>query len=383
MNEVNKYLKLIFTKRVAIHFAPWFTLLCLLIILESRNGEANIMVYVRNEIFEVLFYAAIYYINSEYLIPKFLAKNEVWRYLGLLFLTAIVLTPIKIMVLFNNFHNYPDSQANLLSHQPHYYFISLATAGVSSIIKITTDWAKQIQRQHELETRAMQSELNLLKSQINPHFLFNTLNSLYAMSLKKSDDAPEIVIRLSEMMRYMLYECNVKQVPLSKEIMYIENYLFLEKLRHKNTNISFTVEGKPDNLMVAPLLFMAFIENAFKHGAGNHLSEGFVHIQMLIQDEEVNIFVENSKTETHPTQEHKRSGGIGLVNVKRRLTLLYPDAYNLEISDDPLSYGVNLWLNLNPNVELQKSLSLKLFDKLPLRTRSLLKLKERTPLNNE
>ena len=136
------------------------------------------------------------------------------------------------------------------------------------------------------------------------------------------------------------------------------------------------VEGKPDNLLVAPLLFMAFIENAFKHGAGNHVSEGFVHIQMLIQDEEVNMFVENSKTETHPTQEHKRAGGIGLVNVKRRLTLLYPDAFNLEINDEPLSYGVNLWLNLNPNAALEKSLTFKLFDRLPLRrTRALLKMK--------
>lgn len=369
MDIVNKYLKIVFSKRVAMNFAVWFTVLCLLLIIDTafskdKRSFSDLLVLRLVIIFS---WVIVYYINTVYLIPNFLAKNKIWRYLVLLFIGTTIITTFYTVLRLAMYKN----ELKIIQNDPKilsvFYLGSFLIAGISFIIKITTDWGKQLGRQHELETRAMQSELNLLKSQINPHFLFNTLNSLYAMSLKKSDDAPEIVIRLSEMMRYMLYECNVKQVPLSKEIMYIENYLFLEKLRHKNTDIRFTVEGDPGNLQISPLLFMAFIENAFKHGAGNHLGEGFVHIQMLIQDEEVNMFIENSKTETHPTQEHKRSGGIGLANVKRRLTLLYPDAFNLEVKDEPVSYGVNLWLNLNPNAALQKTLSFKLFDKLPLR----------------
>ena len=379
MTSVNKYFKVILSGRAAVHFAAWFTVLLLLLsidVLFMHPPESFNQTLVGDIIF-ILSWAVIYYFNTNYLIPHFLVKNRGWRYLFLLFVSTIIIATISILFAFSILKNNATLQITEYKTWRHFYLLALCVAGISFIIKITSDWAVQLGRQHELETRAMQSELNLLKSQINPHFLFNTLNSLYALSLKKSDDAPEIVIRLSEMMRYMLYECNVKQVLLSKEILYVENYLFLEKLRHKNTNIRFTVEGEPHNLLVAPLLFMAFIENAFKHGAGNHVSEGFVHIQMLIQDEEVNMFVENSKTETHPTQEHKRSGGIGLVNVKRRLTLLYPEAYNLEINDEPLSYGVNLWLNLNPNAALEKNLTFKLFDKLPLRrTLALLKLKE-------
>lgn len=379
MNIVNKYLKLILSKRVAISFAVWFTLLCLFLILDTRlskDGQSfsDILLH---DIIVISSWVIIFYINTGYLIPKFLAQNKTWRYLVLLFITTIIISTLSIILLCGIIESDVKMMQKDIRLVSFFYIVALFVAGISFIIKITTDWAKQLGRQHELETRAMQSELNLLKSQINPHFLFNTLNSLYALSLKKSDDAPDIVIRLSEMMRYMLYECNVKQVQLSKEILYIENYLFLEKLRHKNTDIRFTVEGKPDNLLVSPLLFMAFIENAFKHGAGNHLGGGFVQIQMLIQDEEVNMFIENSKTETHPAQEHKRSGGIGLVNVKRRLTLLYPEAFNLEINNEPFSYSVNLWLNLNPNAALEKSLSFKLFDKLPLRrTRAILRMKD-------
>lgn len=279
-----------------------------------------------------------------------------WLYLGALVGSAIVITPIKIFILFRKLSDYPDFQADLVHNQYYYYLTSLITAGVSTIVKISSDWAKQLRVQQELETRTMQTELNFLKSQINPHFLFNTLNSLYALTLKKSDEAPEVVIKLSEMMRYMLYECNEQKVLLGKEISYIRNYLDLEGLRHKKLDIRFNVEGEPKNFQVAPLIFISFIENAFKHGAANHISDGFVHIQMHIENNELNMYVENSKPEKQPTIEHKRkSGGIGLVNVKRRLEILYPNNYHLDIYDNPNTYGVNLWMKIMPEVEAHAS----------------------------
>jgi two-component system, LytTR family, sensor kinase len=344
-------IKKLLTKRVVYHISFWFTLLCILTFWEMQTSEGSFWHSFSNEVVNVLFYVFIYYINSEYLIPQYLAKNKLWSYLGLLIASAFILTPIKVFILFQKFSNFPIDQAHIQEHQPSYYLLSLFTAGVSTIVKITSDWAKQTRVQQELETRTMQTELNFLKSQINPHFLFNTLNSLYALTLKKSDAAPEVVIKLSEMMRYMLYECNEPLVPLSKEVSYIRNYLDLEKLRHKNMDIKFDVEGVMNDMNVAPLIFIAFIENAFKHGASNAIEPGFVQIHILIENNEVNMYVENSKAEKQPMMEHKRSGGIGLVNVKRRLDILYPKLYQLDIYDNPNTYGVNLWMKLDSIIE--------------------------------
>jgi two-component system, LytTR family, sensor kinase len=344
-------IKKLLTKRVIYHIAFWFTLLCILTFWEMQASADGFWHSFSNEVVNVLFYVFIYYINSEYLIPQYLAKNKLWSYLGLLIASAFILTPIKVFILFQKFSNFPIDQAYIQEHQPSYYVLSLFTAGVSTIVKITSDWAKQTRVQQELETRTMQTELNFLKSQINPHFLFNTLNSLYALTLKKSDAAPEVVIKLSEMMRYMLYECNEPLVPLSKEVSYIKNYLDLEKLRHKNMDIKFDVEGVMNDMNIAPLIFIAFIENAFKHGASNAIAPGFVQIHMLIENNEVNMYVENSKAEKQPMMEHKRSGGIGLVNVKRRLDILYPKRYHLDIYDNPNTYGVNLWVKLEHLLE--------------------------------
>jgi LytS/YehU family sensor histidine kinase len=193
----------------------------------------------------------------------------------------------------------------------------------------------------------VQSELNFLKSQINPHFLFNTLNSLYALTIKKSDKAPDIVIKLSEMMRYMLYECNEKYVPLEKELTYLKNYIELEKLRQPTSiHIDFRVIGNTDNLVVSPLIFISFLENAFKHGISSRIDYGFVKIQFLIQKEILEFTIENSKTEKIQLQ-MKNFGGIGLVNAKKRLEMIYPDQYSLDIIDLKDVYTVNLNINLN------------------------------------
>ena len=221
-------------------------------------------------------------------------------------------------------------------------------AGGSTIFKIVTDWIKYQRDTKELQTQTMQSELKFLKSQINPHFLFNTLNNLYALTLKKSDKAPEIVIKLSEMMRYMLYECNEKRVLLSKEVNYLRNYLDLETLRQgKNVDINFEVNGQVGDQQIAPLMFIPFLENSFKHGLNNQLSQGFVNIKMDVGPRKVHFFIENSKAEAIPLQTHKRSGGIGLVNVRRRLNLLYPNHYQLNIKDNPKTYANTLDIELD------------------------------------
>jgi two-component system, LytTR family, sensor kinase len=353
MVVLGKDIKTLMTRRLIFHAAFWFVLLGILTLNDFKTSSGSLWHHFTNEFVNVFFYAIIYYVNSEYLIPKYLIPNQLWRYLLFLLGITVVLTPIKIFILFQKYHNFPEAQETLVSNQGYYYLLSLMAAGVSTIVKITSDWLKQTQVNRELETRTMQSELNFLKSQINPHFLFNTLNSLYALTLRKSDDAPDVVIKLSEMMRYMLYECNEPQVYLDKEITYIRNYLDLERLRHKKLDIKFDVVGEARDLKVAPLIFIAFIENAFKHGASNAITAGFVHIHMHIERNEVNVYVENSKSEKMPAIEHKRSGGIGLVNVRRRLAIMYPEDSHLDIYDKPNTYGVNLWMKLAPDAVLK------------------------------
>ncbi|MEL7123631.1 MAG: histidine kinase, partial [Bacteroidota bacterium] len=240
-------------------------------------------------------------------------------------------------------------QRDLIQNLNWYFIVIFFIVGASTIYKIITDWAKQLRERQQLQTQTMQSELRFLKSQINPHFLFNTLNNLYALTLKKDERAPEIVIKLSEMMRYMLYECNEKRVLLSKEINYLKNYLDLEKLRQgKHVKISFHCQGDAGTKEIAPLMFIPFLENSFKHGLSHQINEGFVNIILSIDGKTVDFYIENSKPETPPMtiMSKKKSGGIGLVNVQRRLNLLYPDQYELKIHDNPKSYAVNLSIDL-------------------------------------
>ena len=217
-----------------------------------------------------------------------------------------------------------------------------------TIILIALKYYKDQEEIVTLREQKKIMELNSLKNQINPHFLFNTLNNLYALTLKKSDKAPEIVVKLSEMMRYMLYECNEKKVTLEKEVNYVKNYLDLEALRQgKDVEIHFEVQGEVKQQTIAPLLFIPFLENSFKHGLNHTISKGFVHIVLFIEDNDIIFHIENSKPDSVPLPEHPRSGGIGLVNVRRRLNILYPDHYTLSIEDQPNVYSVDLKLELD------------------------------------
>ncbi|MCB0579066.1 MAG: histidine kinase [Phaeodactylibacter sp.] len=334
-----------FNRRVTYHTLFWLALLSLLTVIEGT--EQGFFFTLSNELINIFFYGLIVYFNLFYLIPNYLTKKRFLTYCGLLILAALIITPFKVLAFYFKFSGYPQAQAELLQNMNWYFLVTFFIAGSSTIFKIIADWARHLREKQELQTQTMQSELRFLKSQINPHFLFNTLNNLYALTLKKSDKAPEIVIKLSEMMRYMLYECNEKQVLLSKEVHYIRNYLDLERLRQgKNVEINFEVEGNVADQKIAPLMFIPFLENSFKHGLSNQISTGFVNIRLRAEGKKVHFFIENSKPDAPPKQDSRRSGGIGLVNIHRRLNLLYPNQYELEIEDSPRSYAVNLKLDL-------------------------------------
>lgn len=336
-------------KRWVYHSIFWLVVVVLFSFFEMSLVQISFFNALSNNAVRLIILGVAVYYNVYYLVPNYLARKQFFPYMGMLLLLTLVITPIESFLLFVKSSGKPEIQAGILKELNLAFIPNFLLLGVSTVVKITTDWYKSMREKQVIETETMQSELRFLKSQINPHFLFNTLNNLYALTLKQDEKAPEIVLKLSEMMRYMLYECNERQVLLSKEVNYIHNYLELEKLRQGGKmSINFTVEGNIHNQMIAPLMFIPFVENCFKHGVGHHIEQGYVSILLKVADHNIDLRVENSKSESMPRQRHPRSGGIGLVNVRRRLDLLYPNRYSLDIEDNPHAYIVNLKIQLEP-----------------------------------
>ena len=333
------------------HAFGWLAFLLMLVLSDWRGGEITFWTSLASQSINLVFYMVMVYFNVLYLFPKYLRTGRYAMYALTLFGVAFALTPLKLMVKYVLFARDGGVRADILENLDSYFASMFLVAGLSTIGKIMLDWVTQNQKRQKAKNESMQSELRFLKSQINPHFLFNTLNSLYALTLKKDDKAPDIVIKLSEMMRYMLYECNEPKVPLRKEINYLQNYLDLERLRQrKGIEIRLDVSGQVSDQMVAPLLFIPFLENSFKHGVNANISDGFVNARLAVEGRELSFTLENSKGSVMPGQLHagRPSGGIGLVNVRRRLDLLYPGNYDLTVSETPDTYTVRLDLELAP-----------------------------------
>ena len=339
------------TRRPFYHAGGWLAFWVMLWLVQWRSGEMPFGVAIASESITVVFYVVVVYINLLYLFPQYLKKGHYWTYLLLLVLLSFLFTPLKLILIYFLFSKVGSAQQEILQNMYAYFFSTFLVAGLSTVGKIMVDWIVQNRQKVRVENESMQSELRFLKSQINPHFLFNTLNSLYALTLKKDDKAPDIVIKLSEMMRYMLYECNEPRVPLRKEINYLRNYLDLERLRQRaGITIELKVNGTVTDQMIAPLMLIPFLENSFKHGVNAAIQDGFVIATLNVEPRAVHFVLENSKGSQMPTQLHvgRPSGGIGLVNVRRRLDLLYPGRYDLNIRESPSTYAVHLDLELGP-----------------------------------
>lgn len=303
------------------------------------------------DVINVGFFALIAYFNYFFLLPRYLKDKNLFLHFVFLITASLLMTPIKTFFLYQFSGGNAELQNYYLNNQAFIFISTLFVGTAATIFRIMNEWMVQQKDKKELQSQTLQSELKFLKSQINPHFLFNTLNSLYALTLKKSDLAPAIVLKLAEMMRYMLYECNEKEVLLSKEINYLKNYLELEKLRHgNNMAIDLEIKGDIDKQKIAPLILIPFIENSFKHGVNNQIGQGFVNLRLDILDDILKMILENSKSPSLPKTMDKRSGGIGLVNVKRRMDILYPTRHVLDISESPNTYKVDLTLNLDSNI---------------------------------
>ena len=189
------------------------------------------------------------------------------------------------------------------------------------------------------------AEMQLLKAQVHPHFLFNTLNNIYSFALNKNPEAGDLVLKLKDTTRYMVYECDTALVPLQKEIKMLEDYLELEKVRYgKRLKIEINIDGECENKMVTPLLMIPFVENSFKHGASKMLQHPWVDLNITVDGQYLFFVLSNSRPEETSLPQH--NGRIGLNNVKKRLQLLYPNAHELSIVNGSGSYEVFMKINL-------------------------------------
>ncbi|MBS1746758.1 MAG: histidine kinase [Bacteroidetes bacterium] len=221
--------------------------------------------------------------------------------------------------------------------------------GTMYAVKSVRDQLSAKEREKNLIKEKLETELKFLKNQTNPHFLLNTLNNIYALARKKSDRTAEVVMRLSELLRFMLYESNTKLIKLAAEIKILEDYLELETIRYnQRLAVSFEKNIDDDKNSITPFLLIPFLENAFKHGISETRFESFINIVISVYDHVLHFEIENSKD----INEHeKNTANIGLINVKRQLELTYSD-YKLNVYENTSSFKVNLRVNLNSYVEI-------------------------------
>jgi two-component system, LytTR family, sensor kinase len=291
----------------------------------------------------------VVYFNLYFLLPRFLLKNHYVSYLSLLFVAMVIagfmqrlvvvgfIVPLYIEYCSHNYFTFYPIFYDIISLYP---IVALTIA-----LKLLRNWYKDQKRKQELEKETLNTELKFLKTQIHPHFFFNTLNNLYALTLIKSDDAPEVVLKLSGLMDYLLYESNAEYVTLSKEIEHLRNYLALEKLRFGDRlDLEFNTKVENESHLIAPMLILPFIENTFKHGTKDTINKCWIYIDLSVQDEQLYLKVENSNSGYE--EKPKDKDCIGLKNVRRRLELLYPNNHQIEITNQPESFKVELKLTL-------------------------------------
>ncbi len=274
----------------------------------------------------------VIWINHFILIPYFFDKKKYLLY-GLLLIGAIFLgVSLKI---------YPKFNWIGITKMSSFLIYTTGTGMAAFFLRRSVLMQRQ---KEEKENLQKDMELTYLKEQVNPHFLFNSLNSIYALSRQQSTETPEVVMQLSELMRYQLESAKKDTVLLKEELEFIENYLLLEEKRlSKRCTIEFSIDGDVLGLKMAPMLLIPFVENAIKHGAQSTNEQSMIAVSALIKTNTLYFQITNSKPKMQVATKRK---GLGLENVKRRLKLLYPNSHSLEIRDVEKAYHVNLSIQL-------------------------------------
>ena len=331
-------------KQIYLHVFVWLGLSLFFLFLGSGEISSQaIAIYVGFGLINI----AVFYINYLYILPNFLNHKKYKECaLWLTFLIILVgFFKLGIALIFKDDVLARGIQKTRIPLWDYFlggilvncFFVFLSTA-----YRFMLDWFVNEKIHSTLQNEKLIAELAFLKSQINPHFLFNSLNNIYSLAYQKSEYTPEAILKLSEIMRYMLYESNDHKVRLDQEINYLQNYIDLQKLRFKDhASVVVSVEGNPQNHFIMPLILISFVENAFKHGIATD-PENPITIFIKIDAGKLYFGMHNLKNN------HNKDGtvGIGLANVKRRLDLFYKDQYRLQIDESESLYSCELYLDL-------------------------------------
>lgn len=286
----------------------------------------------------------LFLFNTEWLLPNILHKKGVSYYFWSL---------IIVIIIFSFFHSFIFHTVNDLlgvqlkrGYKSYKGMIALVlVAAISTGYGLLNDFAKQSRIKEEKEKEKLQSELSFLRSQISPHFIFNVLNSIVFLIRSNTLLAENVTLKLSELMRYMLYETGNERIALEKELSYLTNYIELQKIRfEEDVDIRYNVKGNAGNLVIEPMLLIPFVENAFKHGVGM-VPQPFINIDVIVSNSNLEFTVKN-KIGPESASEKDASTGIGLKNVQRRLDLIYPHAHHLTTSEKDGQFEVILKLSL-------------------------------------
>lgn len=289
---------------------------------------------------------SIFYFNWYVLIPTYLAKDHLLMYIFCVVATLCTVALIQSPI---DYYIFPQYNHNMMAlYTPErlvqYMLSGLVIMFISSGLKVTGNYIRNERRNKVLENQRLATELAFLKSQVNPHFLFNTLNNIYSLAYKQSPETPDAIMKLSLLMRYMLYESNDTMVSLHKEVEHLQNFIDLQKLRlREQTIIKFTTEGNLDGILIAPMLLMTLVENAFKHGLVSKNEIG-ISIDLKVCNHNL-IFSTVNNTSSHKKREF---GGIGLENMKKRLHILYPGRHKLAFEEKEGAFYATLKLNFQP-----------------------------------
>ena len=331
--------------RVSRHIAFWLANMIFIVVLYSST-----LGFWRSAIHNLIWLPARFLYTYPLIllfIPKYLLKNKyiifsvvaiLWGIAGWLlnvYFRQYFFNPIQEFLKFA-----PIIQG---SGQPGSYLVLVITATAASMIVVFKYWIKTQRQWMQAEKDKITAELQLLKAQVHPHFLFNTLNNIYSFSLENSPQTPGLILKLSSLLSYMLYDCKAEEVLLEKEVEIMKNYIDLEKERYGNKiEISWNIEGDIKDKYIAPLLLLPFLENAFKHGTSEQLEKPWLSVDMSVKQDVLRCKIANSKNEFVPLSKN----GIGIQNVKKRLEFLYPGEHELKMNDEGNFFVVSLLVEL-------------------------------------
>lgn len=335
--------------RIIQHLAFWMLSFFVFLNLFKTGAQPEKVDYVYTSLFQLSLLPAVY-LNLKLLLPKLGNRRKILSYI-------ISLAAVIILSSWINYSFFDNWSAKVF---PDYFFISYFSFKdvvlffsvyiiITTLLKLSKSWFFVSQLQKELlekEKQKTEAELKALKAQINPHFFFNTLNSIYSMALDKDERLPGTILQLSELMRYFLYESRDRFIPLEKELTVVNNYIALQKIRSgSQLDIEVRKAGEFNDQQIAPLLLITFLENAFKHGAKGSSGRSFIRLDVEIEKNKLIFSVENNKgiVDEIKTDDY---GGLGLENIKRQLELLYPGKHILNIKDMKDSFTVQLQLSL-------------------------------------